>query len=194
MVSGSKPIIAVAVWGISGFFPLLAATSSPNDVARLPIRDMTDRVFVPISAGKESSHEWVGQIIDDDQGFLWFGTRDGLDRYDGYQIQHYDPSPKDSDYGVFVQECCRYSLYRDHSGKIWVGGNEALYEYNPPTERFSLLPFAPGKLQGLVRNINQDKSGTIWLATNRGLTRYNVSNGETVRFLHNENDPSTLSS
>jgi signal transduction histidine kinase/ligand-binding sensor domain-containing protein len=194
MVSRSKPIIAVVLWGFSGFFSLLAETSSPNNVARLPIRDMTDRVFVPISAGKESSHEWVGQIIEDDQGFLWFGTRDGLDRYDGYQIQHFDPSPKDSNYGVFVQECCRYSLSRDHSGNIWVGANETLYEYNPQTERFSPSPFARGKLQGLVRSINRDKSGTIWLATSRGLTRYNHSNGETVRFLHNENDPSTLSS
>ena len=112
MVSRSKPIIVVALWGFSGFFSLLAATSSPNDVARLPIHDMTDRVFVPISAGKESSHEWVGQIIEDDQGFLWFGTRDGLDRYDGYQFKTYknDPHQANSLCGVFMLSLCAASV------------------------------------------------------------------------------------
>ncbi|RZU35204.1 ligand-binding sensor domain-containing protein [Edaphobacter modestus] len=193
MVRHAKLIIALMLWALWGDLSLYA-DSPPSNVVTLPIQDSTDRVFVPISAGKETSHEWVGQILEDKQGFLWFSTRDGLDRYDGYQIQHYSPDPKDPITGVFVQKCCRYALYRDHAGKIWIGANESISEYDPETERFTHLPLPSGKLQGLVRNVSQDKGGIIWLASRRGLTRYNPVNGETARFLHNENDAGTLSS
>ena len=173
---------------------LNAEAHGNNAVIRLPIIDATDRVFVPIRAGEESTHDWVGQIIDDSQGFLWFSTRDGLDRYDGYQIRHYNPEPKDSNNGVFVQECCRYALYKDHAGIIWIGANESLYKYDSETERFSHLAFSSDQLRGLVRSVTQDRSGVIWLSSSRGLTRYNPATGETVRFLHNEGDPATLSS
>ena len=92
---------------------LLSAKDQPsNGGIRLPIIDATDRVFVPIRAGEEASHDWVGQITDDSQGFLWFTTRDGLDRYDGYQIRHYNPDPNGSNNGVFVQECLPLCLAR----------------------------------------------------------------------------------
>jgi signal transduction histidine kinase/ligand-binding sensor domain-containing protein len=187
-------IIALTLWALWGNLSLYAKTPLSNVVITLPIQDSTDRVFVPISAGKETAHEWVGQIIDDKQGFLWFSTRDGLDRYDGYQIQHYSPDPIDPVTGVFVQECCRYALYRDPVGKIWIGGNGEVFVYDPETERFTRLPLPSGKLQGVVRNVNQDKSGIIWLSSSRGLTRYNPVTGEATRFLHNESDSGTLSS
>src|ERR1700694_3978106 len=76
---------------------------------------------------------------------------------------------------------------------MWIGAHDALYQYDPQTERFSHPRLAPGDLQGLVRNVNQDRSGMIWLATSRGLTRYNPANGKTARFLHNASDPATLS-
>jgi signal transduction histidine kinase/ligand-binding sensor domain-containing protein len=189
-----KLIIALTLWFLWGNLSLYGKTANPNVVFTLPIQDSTDRVFVPISAGKETSHEWVGQIIDDKQGFLWFGTREGLDRYDGYQIQHYKPDPIDPVTGVFVQECCRYALYRDPAGKIWIGASESMYLYDPETERFIHVPLPSGKLQGVVRNVNQDKSGIIWLSSSRGLTCYNPITGDAERFLHNENDAGTLSS
>jgi len=183
---------------------LLSAEDQPsNSGIRLPISDATDRVFVPISAGREASHAWVGQIAEDNQGFLWFATGDGLDRHDGYQLRSYSPVPGGDNGAVSFRNCClgasltpgvdRYALFKDRSGKIWIGADESLYRYDPETERFSHLQFAPGVLQGVVRNVNQDRSGMIWLATSRGLTRYNPANGETARFLHNDSDPASLS-
>ena len=148
---------------------------------------------MPISAGKEPSHAWVGQIVDDSVGFLWFATRDGLDRFDGYEVRHYSDALSGGDNDVFVQECCRYSLLRDRDGKIWIGGDEALYRYDPDTERFQRMQLTPGGLQGLIRSVNQDKSGMIWLSASRGLTRYNPKNGETTRFFHEDKEPASLS-
>jgi ligand-binding sensor domain-containing protein len=173
--------------------PVLAKDTPPNSAVKLPIIDVTDRVFVPIAAEKELAHAWVGQIVQGGQGFLWFSTRDSLIRYDGHQIRRYTPGSEGAD-GIFVQECCRYALFQDHSGKIWIGAADSVYQYDPEQEQFTTLPIASEKLQGLVRGIDQDRGGTMWLATSRGLTRYNPANGEPARLVHVENNPATLGS
>ena len=183
-------------YALSVFVGILSASAKDapsNSAIKLPIVDVTDRVFVPIAGEKELSHAWVGQITQGSQGFLWFATRDNLVRYDGYQIRNYNPGSVGSN-GIFVQECCRYTVFRDRSGRIWIGGSDSVYKYDPATEQFATPPIAPDKLQGLVRGINEDRAGTIWLATSRGLTRYNAKSGETTRFIHKEGDEATLGS
>lgn len=165
-----------------------------NSVRKLPITDVADRVFVPISAGSEMSHAWVGQIVDDKEGFLWFGTRDGLVRYDGYQVREYSPHSNPADLSL-IAGLIRYSLFRDPSDeKIWVGGDESVYQYDSKTDQLRRLPFSPEDLEGFVRNIYQDRAGKVWLATSRGLIRYEPATGNKARFLHRDGDQSTLSS
>ena len=176
-----------------GVLSVFANDSPSNSAVKLPIIDVTDRVFVPIAADKEFSHAWVGQIVEDSHGFLWFGTRDLLVRYDGYQIRRYSPGSAGAN-GVFVQECCRYALFADRSGKIWIGASDSVYRYDSQNEQFTTPPIAPEKLQGLVRGINQDRAGTMWLATSRGLTRYKPENGEAAQLVHKEGDRTTLGS
>jgi ligand-binding sensor domain-containing protein/signal transduction histidine kinase len=194
----------VALSAFIGILPISARDTPSNSASKLPIINVIDRVFVPIGAKKELSHAWVGQIVDDSQGFLWFGTADGLDRYDGYQVRPSSPSAENANSAFSFQDCClgvslipgvvRYSLFRDHSGKIWIGASDSVYRYDSATEQFTTLPIAPGKLQGLIRGINEDRAGTMWLGTSRGLTKYNPSNGETARFLHNDSDSTSLGS
>ena len=183
----------MAFAALIGALQVCARGASSNAAVKLPIIDMTDRVFVSINAEKELSHAWVGQITQGSQGFLWFGTRDSLVRYDGYQIRRYTPGSAGGN-GILVQECCRYTVFRDHLGRIWIGGSDFVYKYDLATERFGTLPIASDKLQGLVRGINEDRAGIMWLATSRGLTRYNPRNGETTRFVHNDGDQATLGS
>src|ERR1700680_1963072 len=106
MVSHTVWIIGFALWGLFGVFSLSAKDQPTNGGIRLPISDATDRVFVPISAGKEASHAWVGQIAEDNQGFLWFATRDGLDRHDGYQLPPHSAVPSGADDAVSLRDCC----------------------------------------------------------------------------------------
>lgn len=174
---------------------LLAAQNPPSISARkLPIRDSRDRVFVSISPAKGPSHAWVGQIVNDGPGFLWFATKDSLDRFDGYEIRHFSPDLGRGNNGVFAKECCRYALFSNRFGKMWIGADDSLYQYDPGTERFQRVPIRPGGLQGLVRNINEDKDGMLWLAASSGLTRYNPKTGEPTRFAHQDDDPATLGS
>src|SRR6202140_1821978 len=118
MVSHAARIIGFVLWGFLDVC-LLSAKDQPSNVGiRLPISDASDRVFVPISAGKEASHGWVGQIAEDNQGFLWFATGDGLDRLDGYQLRPYSPVPGGDDGAVFFRtsfnrRATRYALFKD---------------------------------------------------------------------------------
>jgi signal transduction histidine kinase/ligand-binding sensor domain-containing protein len=181
---------------LSAFIGVLSVSANdarPHSAVKLPVIDVTDRVFTPIAGEKELTHAWVGQIVQGSQGFLWFSTRDSLIRYDGHQIRRYTPGSASAN-GIFVQECCRYALFGDHSGKIWIGAADSVYRYDPEHEQFTTPPIASGKLQGLVRGIDQDRAGTMWFATSRGLTKYNPANGESARLVHAENSPATLGS
>ena len=157
MRSHAARIIGFVLWGFLGVCLLSAKDQPSNSGIRLPISDATDRVFVPISAGKEASHAWVCQIAEDNQGFLWFATGDGLDRHDGYQLRSHSHIPGGGDGAVSFRNCClgasltpgvdRYALFKDRSGKIWIGADESLYMYDPETEHFSHPQFAPGVLE-----------------------------------------------
>lgn len=184
--------------------PLYAAEEAANGSLRLPITDATDLTFVPISAGPEMSHAWVGQIADDNLGFMWFATRDGLFRYDGYQVRSYYPYSNTARGPGKFEVCCqtlslipgmsRYSLLRDSTGKIWIGGDESLHQYDSLTDQIRTLQMRPGQLQGFVRNIYRDRAGLIWLGTSRGLVRFDDRTGETKEYLHSDGDRETLGS
>src|SRR5580704_6280265 len=191
--TGRDGLLRILFLGLLAAIPASAGEGPANVSVRLPIADVADRIFERPNVGNEPSHAWVGQIVDDSQGFLWFGSRDSMDRYDGYQLRRFNAEGYESNRATFVQECCRYTLFRDTLGKIWVGAQNALYTYDSERERFSHVPVDSTKLQGIIRSIGQDRAGTIWIATNRGLTHFNPATGAAERFNHKAGDPTTIS-
>src|SRR5271155_1671989 len=154
-------ILGFVLCPLIGALPLPAGDKASNTSIRLPIADVSDRTFVPITAGSEMSHAWVGQITGDNLGFIWFATRDGLLRYDGYQVRSYYPYSNGTRSGGEFEVCCptvslipgmsRYSLLKDASGKIWIGGDASLHQYDAQTDQIRALRL-PDELQGFVRN------------------------------------------
>jgi len=200
----ASQIAGLVLCPLIGASLLHAVEQASNTSLRLPIADASDRTFVPISAGPEMSHAWVGQITGDNLGFIWFATRDGLLRYDGYQVRPYYPYSNGVRGSGKFEACCptlslipgmsRYSLLKDASGNIWIGGDGSLHQYDSITDRISTLRWPPDELQGFVRNIYQDRQGSIWLGTSHGLVRFDERTGETKEFLHSDGDAETLSS
>jgi len=162
-----------------------------STVVRLPVVEANDLDFTRISFGQGPSHGRVQSIVQDRQGFLWFGTNSGLERYDGYRFREFrhDPNDPGSLSGSAV-----HAIVEDKSGKLWVGSDQFLDRYDPSTEAFTHYPvnFYGSDMMawyGLV-----DRQGTIWVATSEGLYKIDPFTGKSVRYQSHPGDPSSLSS
>ena len=161
---------------------------------RLPVIDGKPLRFTRISTADGLSQTRVAQIVQDNRGFIWFGTQYGLNRYDGYKFKVFvhDPRRLNSLGGVFVT-----SLFKDRSGAIWVGCAQSLDKFDPITETFThyrVDPDNPEGLPGTVVNISQGSDGMLWLATGTGLHRLDPTTGQILHYRHDPKDASSLSS
>jgi len=104
--------------------------------------------------------------VQDKKGFLWFGTKDGLDRFDGYSFKIFRSNPDDSG---SIGSNFIHALYEDRNGILWAGTENGLYKYDAFTESFSLLPGTTAQ----VTAIEMDNSGNLWFISDFTLARYN---------------------
>lgn len=113
-------------------------------------------------------HYSMGQITDnrfqalceDSSGFLWIGTENGLNKFDGYSFTHYVHD--DSDSLSLVSNYVR-SLYIDLDGTLWIGTNHGLQYIRPGDRHFHTVTFSDG-LMPYIQQITQFRDGRIWLA------------------------------
>lgn len=83
------------------------------------------------------SQNTVTSILQDERGFMWFGTKDGLNRYDGKTFKIFKHNPREkTGLGNSLIKC----LVEDGCHRLWVGTDSGLYIYDPETERFEALP------------------------------------------------------
>jgi signal transduction histidine kinase/ligand-binding sensor domain-containing protein len=124
----------------------------------------------------------VNCIMQDRYGFLWVGTQDGLNRYDGYNFTVYRRERADS---TSLQDTWISSVIEDHEGTLWVAGGYNLHRYNRATNTFQKMPFISvfGVNSGqAIRRIYEDSKGFIWICTREGLVRFNPKNNHSERF------------
>ncbi|HSC51987.1 MAG TPA: two-component regulator propeller domain-containing protein [Phnomibacter sp.] len=111
-------------------------------------------------------------IAQDQKGFLWAGTMDGLNRYDGRRIKIYRSFLSDNFRGTRRKI---NSLLVDRSNRLWVGTNNGLYLYNSTTDSFRAFFHEPSLRSGLsndvVNCLYEDSKGRVWVATDEGLNR-----------------------
>jgi ligand-binding sensor domain-containing protein/signal transduction histidine kinase len=163
-------------------------------LVRLPVSDGHDLRFVRLRRSQGLSQQRVTHIVQDDRGFLWFGTQYGLDRYDGYHFRVFKHEAADphSLCGISVS-----ALFRDSAGRLWIGCNGSVDRYDPTTESFVHYPLETSATRiaiGAVVNISGDHAGLLWLSTPNGLYRLDPATGKVRRFGHDPSDPFSLSS
>jgi len=124
--------------------------------------------FEHLSADDGLSHSKVQCILQDKQGYLWFGTVYGLNRYDGYSFKVFENVPGDSSTPGNNDVM---SLYQDKNGIIWIGTSTILSSYNPQTEHF--INYNLPALQGWIHAFAEDDDGTLWIASGNGLFSLN---------------------
>ncbi|MCP4404022.1 MAG: response regulator [bacterium] len=134
--------------------------------------------------------------IQDDTGFLWFGTADGVLRYDGYSLKafRYDSARDDS-----LSSNTVYAMIEDRQGRIWVGTTGGgLNKFNPDTETFTRYQHDPDNPQSLSHNgviaLLEDREGNLWLGTEGGgLNAFNPETETFTRYQHDPDNPESLS-
>ena len=131
--------------------------------------------FKNLSVQNGLSQNTVNAILQDKQGFMWFGTKDGLNRYDGLSFRKFkhDNRSRQSIGNNFIT-----ALYEDAEGNIWIGTDVGLYVYYP--EKDSFLHFTELSLEGTrvehtVTAISGDNQGCVWMAVeSQGLFCYDL--------------------
>lgn len=124
----------------------------------------------------------IWDIEQDDQGYMWFGTKYGLSRFDGYDFKsfQYQKGIPGTIGNNFIRKIFKYD-----SKTFWIGTDEGIYVFNLETEKFTL--FKPLK-NFFINDIMRSKDGKVWIATKekgiycytpktQGLLNFSTSSG-----------------
>ena len=129
----------------------------------------------------------VTSIVQDNQGFIWFGTEHGICRYDGKKFRNYDGFVK-----FRTGENVINALMLDSKGFIWIGTYFGLYKFNTETGQFKSFINQKSDNTSLsdnkVKYVYEDKSGVIWAGTDNGLDKLvDDEHGKFDRYIYNQN-------
>jgi two-component system sensor histidine kinase ChiS len=135
--------------------------------------------FENISVNDGLSQSTGRVVIQDSKGFIWIGTQDGLNKYDGHSFAIYNNDPQDPNSMAdnFIQE-----ITEDLDGILWIGYNNGGMDcFDPGRETFTHYKHLTGDTTSLIHNnINDiyiDQGGTLWVGTANGANIFNRETG-----------------
>jgi len=131
----------------------------------------------------------VYDIYQDSKGFMWFGTEDGLNKYDGQSITVYGAH---TDQRNLLANKWVEQIYEDKSGMIWLGSRSGLTRYNPRTGLFTALQHDPEDSNSLsndtITAIEADLRNEIWVGTYKGLNHVDRFTSEVQRVVPDDEE------
>ena len=169
-----------------------------NSTIILPQGD--DLIFDQIFLEQGLSQSIVKCILQDKEGFMYFGTEDGLNRYDGYNFTVMRNNPQDTN-SLSYNDI--NAMFLDSEGNIWIGTfNSGLNKYNPYTKKIIRFTHDHTNINSIshdnITAICADSSGIIWVGTDNGLNKLtpkdtNRDEYYIERILHLPGNPNSLS-
>jgi ligand-binding sensor domain-containing protein len=176
---------------------LLAAAAMANvEIARASGQIGSARAhFDRLDLQEGLSQSTATCILQDSQGFLWVGTEDGLNRYNGYGFTTFKPRPGDA---KSLSNAQVWAIHEARDGALWVGTYGGLNRYDRATGSFTSFQHNAADPRSLssnyVRAICEDSQGVLWVGTKDGLNRMLLTERgvEFERFLHDPADPASL--
>lgn len=178
-----------------GFFRFLLFLISVLTINSVWAVDSTIR-FEHITTQDGLSQSTVRCILKDSQGLMWFGTADGLNKYNGYYFRPYKHDRRDS-HSIIGNDI--HSLCEDDSGNIWVGTDLGLSIYDRAKNRFNndhiINQYQTSARFQQIDEIYQDSKKLFWIVPHdNGVYRLNPETNEVTHFKHDSSDGNSLSS
>ena len=179
---------------------LLACALPAQSVVGLQIKSQKQVTlqFEHITVNEGLSQTTINTIYQDRQGFIWFGSNDGLNRYDGYEmiVYKHDPNDANSLSGNMIT-----TIYEAPSKPdvLWLGTmHNGLIRFDRENGTFTSYPHDPSNPKSLhhsfVTSILEDREGILWVGTWNGLHKFDQKT-ETFSVYHHElENPGSLSS
>jgi len=151
--------------------------------------------FLHLDIKNGLSHNQISAIYKDKKGFMWFGTQEGLNKYDGYtfKVFRHDAANPSS-----LSDDRINNLYEGPGGKLWIDARYIYNIYDPATEKFERNVLQVQKQMGLPFTqypdlIKKDGNGNFWYVFNKHQIYICDTSGHRVRFIEHRNTPSFIS-
>ncbi|MEO8619637.1 MAG: two-component regulator propeller domain-containing protein [bacterium] len=123
--------------------------------------------FRQLTPNSGLSSSQIQTMVQDPRGFMWFGTRKGLNRYDGITFTVYHHRMSDS---ASIADSRVDASWKDSKGTLWFGTAVGLSRYDPARDAFTNFELTHG--EGTLVNAIAEAQGTLWVGTERGLYRF----------------------
>ena len=140
------------------------------------------------------AHWAIKAILQDHKGFLWIGTENGLNKFDGYTFHSFRHDPEDT---TSLSDDWITALGQDRSGTLWAGTINGLNRFDRPSETFERYYHNSTDSNTISTNdivsLLGDRAGAMWVGTGNGLNRLDPATGRISTYHHNHDDPRSLS-
>ncbi|WP_010523046.1 ligand-binding sensor domain-containing protein [Aquimarina agarivorans] len=144
-------------------------------------QDATKYTFKRIGQNYGLSNNWVYSIFQDDIGFIWIGTGDGLNRFDGYQCKTYRPK---NEFNNSLGNIAFNSITQKQKDELWTATSSGLYIFK--NNQLTLHKASP-KLN--YRDVFTENESTTWLTSQSGLIKLNTKDSTSINFSTNPKHP-----
>lgn len=186
-LSASRVALLLALWAacVSASVPQVFAANSDARTVR----------FWHISRNEGLSQAFVYAIAQDPDGFMWFGTQEGLNRYDGTAIRVFRTDSNDPE--SLADDTIR-SILIDASGSLWIGTDGGLSLFDRVRETFTNFRHDPDDPDSMasdrVRVVFEDAAGNLWIGTDgAGLDKFDRATGKFAHYFNDQDEPDSLS-
>lgn len=221
--AGDSSFVTPVAEGVEILQQVTSESTAPNQEQEInsskpPPEDIK---FGKISVNQGLSQSSVSSILQDNAGLLWFGTDDGLNKYDGYEFTVYKHDPENAN---TVSSNVIQTIYEDSKGQLWIGTINGLDQYDRAKDIWHHFPldqvqvimednkgvlwvgslaglfrFEEGENPGLVRQLSEstfalceDSAGELWVATNSGLLKLGRDREISALYQHQPQEDNSL--
>jgi len=168
----------------------LSAFAEPQDIQVIQVPIVKESHIQFFRLPWPSTRFLVRKVVQDNRGFLWLASANGLRRYDAYGFMRVPASEDSERMGYIIAN----SSMKDRSGRIWFGLDDSLVRYDPASGNVKQYKSHAGDtcLIAIAHQISEDQDGLIWLATDEGIAALDPVKSKVTCYQPRYNeDPST---